>query len=151
MKVRAATADDARRITEIILAVGWSREGEPDPSESRWREVLADDDWWVGVADEDEQVVGVATVKPAPGLAGVGHITYLAVAPEYSGRGAGRALLAAAADEMRRRHYERARLRVAVANGHARRFYERNGWRDSGRRKFDEELGFDLADYELQL
>jgi ribosomal protein S18 acetylase RimI-like enzyme len=151
VNVRPATQGDVRRIAEVIMAAGWSRDGEPDPPESRWREVLADDSWWVGVADDGEGPVGVATVKPDDDAPATGHITYLVVAPEYAGQGVGRALLDAAADEMRRRGYERAHLRVGVANAHARRFYERNGWRDTGRREFNEELGFDLADYELLL
>jgi ribosomal protein S18 acetylase RimI-like enzyme len=135
----------------VITAVGWQRDGEADPPESRWREIVADVDWWIVVADDGKEPVGVATVKPADDAPGTGHITYLVVAPESAGQGVGRALLDAAADEMRRRGYERAHLHVGVANAHARRFYERNGWLDTGRREFNEEFGFDLADYELLL
>jgi ribosomal protein S18 acetylase RimI-like enzyme len=151
LKVRTAVAADARRIAEVILAVGWSRDGEADPPESRWREVLADDAWWVGVADDGGQPAGVATVKPADDAQGTGDITYLAVAPEHADRGIGGALLVAAVEEMRRRGYARGRLRVAVTNGNARGFYDHNGWRDTGERMFHEELGLDLAEYEVEL
>jgi ribosomal protein S18 acetylase RimI-like enzyme len=151
VSVRPAVAADARRITEVILAVGWSRDGEADPPESRWREVLADDAWWVGVAVDAGQPVGVATVKPADEMPGTGHITYLAVAPEFADRGIGGALVVAAVEEMRRRGYDRGRLRVAVTNGNARGFYEHMGWRDTRERMFHEELGLDLAEYEVEL
>ena len=57
-----------------------------------------------------------------------GHIGILAVAREADGKGAGRALLAAADDWARSRGYELLTLNVFAANRHARDVYEHLGY-----------------------
>jgi ribosomal protein S18 acetylase RimI-like enzyme len=48
------------------------------------------------------------------------------------GRGIGRALLAQALADLRRRGYQSAMLWVLATNARARRFYEAAGWRADG-------------------
>jgi RimJ/RimL family protein N-acetyltransferase len=152
VRLRPAESGDADALAALMAAVDWLRDGAGDPPAARWREVIADDDWWVLVAHDDGGgLAGVVTVKPAEDLDGAGHISYLVVAPEHWGTGVAATLLAAAVDQMRDRGYERGQLRVVVDNHRARRFYERSGWRFTGHEAFHDELGLMLADYRLTL
>jgi ribosomal protein S18 acetylase RimI-like enzyme len=57
-----------------------------------------------------------------------GFLAYMAVEPEWRGRGVGGALLMAAEDEARRRGLPYMALMVTDENSAARRLYERNGY-----------------------
>jgi RimJ/RimL family protein N-acetyltransferase len=151
VRLRRAESGDADALAALMAAVDWLREGAGDPPAARWREVIADDDWWVLLAHDGDGLAGVVTVKTAEDLDGAGDISYLVVAPEHWGTGVAAALLAAAVEQMRERGYERGQLRVVVDNHRARRFYERSGWRFTGDEGFNDELGLDLADYRLTL
>jgi GNAT superfamily N-acetyltransferase len=83
-------------------------------------------------------VVGWASVGPyrddagdAPGP-GCGELNAIYVLPEWTGHGVGRALLAYALGELRRRGLAPVLLWVLAANRPARRFYERAGFRPDG-------------------
>ena len=67
---------------------------------------------------------------PIPGLA---HFWQLFVRPDLWGSGLAARLHDAALAEIRARKYERARLFTPAGHARARRFYERHGWRASGR------------------
>jgi len=58
----------------------------------------------------------------------VGELTVIYVSPEHTGRGTGRALLAAAEAELAAAGFARATLWVYSGNARARRFYEAAGW-----------------------
>lgn len=60
-------------------------------------------------------------------------IAYMAVEPEFRGRGAGRALLAAAEAEARQRRLPHLTLMVTEENEAARRLYERDGFQTERR------------------
>jgi RimJ/RimL family protein N-acetyltransferase len=151
VKLRPAESGDADALAALMAEVDWLLDGDPDPPATRWREVIADEDWWVVVADDGDGVAGVVTVTKAHDLERAGHISYLVVAPDHWGAGVATALLDAAAGEMRDRGYERGQLRVVVDNDRARRFYERSGWRFTGAEAFNDEIGLMLADYRLEL
>ncbi|HEV3090695.1 MAG TPA: GNAT family N-acetyltransferase [Candidatus Cybelea sp.] len=57
-----------------------------------------------------------------------GFVAYMAVEPRWQGRGAGRALLAAAEDEARRRGLPYMALMVTEENEPARALYDRSGY-----------------------
>ena len=78
------------------------------------------------LAERGGTPVGFATVSP-------GWLRHLFVLPAEWGRGAAGALHDEAV-ELLRGHRAGARLWVLEANGRARRFYERRGWRDDGGR-----------------
>ncbi len=63
------------------------------------------------------------------------ELTSLYLLPEAWGRGAGRALMARAVDDMREAGYGSAVLWVLVTNERARRFYEIAGWSCDGTEK----------------
>ena len=67
---------------------------------------------------------------PASGLLCAIHLE-----PAERGRGLGRRLMADALDTMRSRGSRKAVLWVLAGNAHARRFYERGGWRPTGARR----------------
>ncbi len=77
------------------------------------------------VAESDGVVVGFATV-------GGDEVADLFVAREARGTPVARLLLAAAERAVRRAGHRTACLGVVPGNARARRFYEREGWRDDG-------------------
>jgi ribosomal protein S18 acetylase RimI-like enzyme len=145
-RIRWATAADARGIAEVHVA-SWRHAYRgllPDGSldrlsveqrEASWREAFRDRGAGVFVAEEDGRVIGFASFGPSrDGDAGpeVGEIPAIYVDPSAVGAGVGRALLDAAIEALREAGYRRATLWVLEANAHARRFYERAGWRWDG-------------------
>ncbi|MDP9237087.1 MAG: GNAT family N-acetyltransferase [Chloroflexota bacterium] len=66
------------------------------------------------------------------------------VTPEAWGIGAGRALMQAARDALLDLEFRDAVLWVLEANGRARRFYERAGWRPDGVTRTDDYGGVEL-------
>ena len=84
------------------------------------------------VAETEGEVVGLAVGRVA---ADELEILNLAVTPERRRRGIGSALLGAALDHGRRAGAGRAFLEVRESNREARRFYERHGFADAGRRR----------------
>jgi ribosomal protein S18 acetylase RimI-like enzyme len=75
------------------------------------------------------------------------------VDPVWVRRGVGRALMAYAMEDLRRRGYRLATLWVLETNGRARRFYEAAGWSPDGATKIDTRRGFDLHElrYTIEL
>jgi L-amino acid N-acyltransferase YncA len=145
-RIRRATAADARGIAEVhvgswrhayrgLLPDGFLDRLSVDEREASWREAFRDRGAGVFVAEEDGRVIGFASFGPSrDGDAGpeVGEIPAIYVDPTVVGAGVGRALLDAAIEAMREAGYRRATLWVLEANAHARRFYERAGWRWDG-------------------
>ncbi len=67
----------------------------------------------------------------------VGELWGLYLHPDHWKRGLGRELHDAALAELRRQGFTRATLWVLDSNAPARRFFERQGWRDDGAKKAD--------------
>jgi ribosomal protein S18 acetylase RimI-like enzyme len=84
------------------------------------------------VADVDGRVVGFVTVRED-------EVEQLYVAAETRGTGVADALLRRA-EEMVAARFETAWLSVVEGNARARRFYERNGWRDAGMHDYRAEI-----------
>jgi GNAT superfamily N-acetyltransferase len=99
--------------------------------ERRWREEPIDGAW---VKDDGSGIAGVVQVGPDPRLPETGRLRGLYVEPAAQGAGLGTALYEHALAELRRAAHPRAVLWVFEANGHARGFYERRGWREDGER-----------------
>jgi ribosomal-protein-alanine N-acetyltransferase len=147
VRYRPATADDLEAILALI-----DRAGVEGPSLERDRVRLTD--WLVDggqhneVAEGDRGVVGYVNLRVHDGEA---HVTYLFVDPGDQGRGIGARLLDRAVADARRRGHRRVRLTAGVENVRARRFYEREGWRDTGERHRHSALGVEMAHYALEL
>jgi ribosomal protein S18 acetylase RimI-like enzyme len=111
-------------------AAGWerglSRDRDQDP---------------VLVAEEVGRVVGFAVVGPAQDPEGAGELYAINVDPDHWGRGAGKALLAAAQAELARLGYVEAVLWVLPDNARGRRFYELAGWTTDGTQRTSEVRG----------
>jgi len=87
------------------------------------------------VSELDGAVAGFAITGPsadADADRSVGELDGLYTDPEAWGRGAGRALLAAARDQLRSAGFDAATLWTATENHRPRAIYERAGWRTDG-------------------
>jgi GNAT superfamily N-acetyltransferase len=89
----------------------------------------------VHVWDQDGRVVGFATAGPGRDDATQGELYAIYVDPPAQGAGVGAALLAAAEQALRDAGHGEAILWTFEANGLARAFYERRGWRADGGRQ----------------
>jgi GNAT superfamily N-acetyltransferase len=87
------------------------------------------DDARVLVAERDGAIVGVATsVREGAAC----ELRSIYVVPEAWGTGVAQRLMGSALDAMKERGATEATLWVVEANGRARRFYEREGWKLDG-------------------
>jgi ribosomal protein S18 acetylase RimI-like enzyme len=142
--IRPARAGDAAALAGVQLRAWWRAYGDyVDHDElaahtvasrtERWREILAGGQTQTAVAEVDGRVTGFASVgvpvhaDPEPGL---GELHAIYVDPPAQGAGLGSALLADAEERLRAQGFSRALLCVFEANGLARAFYARHGWRD---------------------
>jgi GNAT superfamily N-acetyltransferase len=136
--IRPATAADARALAELeVRAWRWAyvdivAEQEMitvEEREARWSTRSVEGAF---VAEVEGWVVGVVQVGPDPDQAGVGLLRGLNVEPAAQGAGVGAALYEHAVARLRDAGFAEAVLWVFAANGHARGFYERRGWRADG-------------------
>ena len=102
----------------------------PEDRQAGWERALGRDRTHdpVLVAERDGRVVGFAVLRAAEDPRGAGELGAINVDPDHWGTGAGRALLAAAHEELARLGYREAVLWVLPGNRRARRFYEIAGW-----------------------
>jgi GNAT superfamily N-acetyltransferase len=91
----------------------------------RWRELLAESDAHVVLAEQAGAALGVAAIVPC-------WLHGFYVVPGEWGTGLAPRLHDAAVEHLRSRGCDEARLWVLEANARARRFYERHGWRPNG-------------------
>lgn len=130
MHLRAATAADATRVAEILLAsravhLPFVRPAHtPDETRAWVGEVLVP-----GGGVRLAEVDGHARAVLAQGIDnGVGWIEQLYAEPGWTGRGLGEALLTAALADLNAAGADTVRLWCFQANTGARRFYERHGF-----------------------
>jgi GNAT superfamily N-acetyltransferase len=162
MDVRLARGADAVAV-ETIRVRGWQtayRHILP-PAEldalridgSRWRERFDSPPagWTTFVAERDSAVlgfrvvVGFAAVGPSRDEQGLGELYAIYVEPTAWSRGAGRALMARAEEQLAQT-YATATLWVLTANARARRFYELAGWQLDGAVKAQDRWGVEAEE-----
>lgn len=150
LRVRKALPEDAQRIARIhrdswrLAYAGILRRSDLDRLTlrrliPRWRETLRG----VAVVEVDGRVEGFVTIGPTrdPDMVGfAGEIFMLYVHPDAWGRGAGRALLDAAAATLSRRGHRWLVLWVLAENTAAQAFYRRMGLRYDGRARLDTQM-----------
>lgn len=108
--------------------------------------------WRAYVAAASRLAVGVVLAGPDPDEPELGHLARLYVDPAYWGRGVGTQLYVTALRDLTDRRFPEATLWVLEANSRARSWYERLGWRPSGRRKTTyAPAGIDDVQYRLAL
>jgi GNAT superfamily N-acetyltransferase len=157
VRIRPARDEDARSIAEIhVRAWHWAyRDLLPpavldrlsvDRRAAYWQQWLADAaprrQLWLAV--EQDRPVGFVAAGPSrdpDAEAATGEVHALYLEREVVGTGVGRALCARAVDRLRHDGFREATLWVMTANGRARRFYERAGWRPDGAEKTEEWAG----------
>ena len=82
---------------------------------------------------------------------GLAHLQNLFVIRDHWGTGLATALLDAAVEIAGERGYQRVRLFTPVAQARARRFYEREGWTETGETFEDSALPFPMIEYRFEL
>ena len=151
MQLRRARPDDAEPIERIRIRgwqIGYRHVFPPEELDkltvdwSRWRMQLDDPTWaqHCAVAEDDAGVIGWVTYGPSTSPEGLGVIYGLYVDPDHWDKGAGRALLGYAEEELTRL-WDDAFLWTLAENPRTRRFYETAGWRADGTTGTFERLG----------
>lgn len=125
--LRSAHKSRGRAAPEAFLQAGYERLLDLVASQSHVLLVARDGEHRVGFLILLDRLPDEVSLQPQ------GFIAYMAVEPEFAGKGAGTALLAAAEDEARRRGLPYISMMVTEANIPARRLYERAGY-DTERR-----------------
>jgi len=147
MIVRRAVAGDEAALRAVRLR---ALAAEPAAFGSTYERELArtDADWrrWFSpgvtfILDGGEKGHGIVAGLHDADDAAVVHLMAMWVDPALRGSGAADALVAALVSWAREERAGRVRLRVVEANDRARRCYERNGFRDSGKRSIRERDG----------
>jgi GNAT superfamily N-acetyltransferase len=121
MGIRRAIQGDVARIMEIRHSVRENRLSDPNLVTGKdYAEFIERSEIWVWEEDRIVQAFAAGDVRD-------GWIWALFVAPEYEGRGIGKALLSMACETLRNAGYTVANLSTA-AGTRAERFYTENGW-----------------------
>jgi GNAT superfamily N-acetyltransferase len=98
------------------------------------------------VAERDGEIVGFVSVGAGRDPGTDGELFAIYVHPQAWGTGAGRALIEAGEDELRRLGHQNAILWVLDDNPRARRFYELAGWSPDEDAREIHIFGFDVAE-----
>ena len=153
-----AEAMDALAIAGIATYAAFAAEGWTPPiageAVERTRGWLGDDEAFALVA-EDEHGAQAGHVMFVPGIRArmvaedpeLAHLGQLFLRRDHWGTGLATDLLRQATAEAARRGFTAMRLFCASGQDRARRFYEREGWSQTGPRHFDAEIGLDIVEY----
>jgi GNAT superfamily N-acetyltransferase len=138
------------------LPAGWT----PPEVGADWSARFADGDRWSMVVEDEGELVGFASFRPAhdeavpgapgPLLPGVAHVGAVFVAPSHWRRGIAARLLALAEEEMRARGYTRAVL-WTPDGAPAEKLYAALGWARDGRRAWHDWVGAVVVGYAKDL
>ena len=121
MGIRRAVQSDVARIMEVRHSVRENRLSDPNLVTGKdCAEFIERSEMWVWEEDGIVQAFAAGDIRD-------GWIWALFVAPEYEGRGIGKALLSMACETLRNAGYAVANLSTA-AGTRAERFYMENGW-----------------------
>jgi putative acetyltransferase len=132
-RLRPAVAADSADVRDLVFRVLREYGLVPSPADTdadldNLEQSYIDPGGWFGVVEAaDGQVVGCAGLLPVTGTAVELRKMYLT--PGVRGRGVGRALLAAALQEAKRRGFGRVTLETATVLKEAVRLYESVGFR----------------------
>jgi GNAT superfamily N-acetyltransferase len=169
MRIRPAAIEDAEAVSRIqvhgwqwayrdLMPADYLDELSTEEGLPRWRTAIEEsgEGRRILVAEAESAVVGFVALGPARdadagGAAGEVYAIY--VDPRQTGRGIGRALLAAATAELTSLGHTTAMLWVIEGNERARRFYRAGGWRTDDATKVDTGWGFELREvrYRVEL
>lgn len=146
-----AAAAEVTRLHRRTARVGFRHIFPAEAPPPAYQEDLARWHFWLGPDRERGRraytvrsrgrIIGVVLSGPDPDDAAVGHLARLYVDPASWGRGVGTALYDAAIADLCSRGFPTATLWVLEDNVRARRWYERLGWTETGRRKATYEPG----------
>ncbi|MCZ6672127.1 MAG: GNAT family N-acetyltransferase [Verrucomicrobia bacterium] len=113
----------------------WLESRDLSQYEENWKERLSDNRIKVWVAKNEDDIVGMVSIRPDPIRQysdESGKIAFLGamhVHPKFMGNGLGRRLVNLAVSHMRSHNYTTAYLCVMKENTRALRFFESAGWR----------------------
>jgi GNAT superfamily N-acetyltransferase len=140
VSIRPAVITDARPLAGLMTELGYPT--EKDEMQARLRLILPRSDYLVGVAVEEERVVGAAaSVGPNLAMDGLhGRVTALIVAADRRGLGIGARLLEHAESWLRARGAAACIINCSQHRVGAHRFYHREGYQATGIR-FRKDLG----------
>jgi 2-hydroxychromene-2-carboxylate isomerase/GNAT superfamily N-acetyltransferase len=129
--LRSARPEDALRAQQIVFGSLRAYGIEPEPEGLDADVMTFGQDQGDGAAEiiaasENGLVIGLVVLTPR--REDVGYLSKLFVDVAHRGRGAGRALLAAAVEEARRRGYRRIELQTRSIFSEAVHLYESTGW-----------------------
>jgi len=143
--IRAGTPADAPAMAALWRAAVQARRAGLDLSEAEALDAsrtLNDPETFSMLAKVGGVLIGTALGMPArdddgrgPSIPGLCHITMVAVAPDWWGRGVGRRLISALLGAIREHGYTDAQLWTERSNTRARRLYDGFGFTPSGREK----------------
>jgi GNAT superfamily N-acetyltransferase len=145
--------------TYAEFARGWTRPKSFDEHNAqRLAEMIPDPMFFGLIAEVGGEPIAHVTLwqahtpdEPPVPIPGLGHLAQIFVLREWWGSGVAKELLDAAVSEGRRRRYERIRLFTPAGQARARRFYEREGWRPTGKRQVGRDLGLEIVEYAIDL
>ena len=126
IRIRPATADDI----PLIMAIERQAAGAAHWSEKEYGRILTTD--LLMLAETEGEVAAFICAKHA---AGEWELENIAVAPAFQRRGVAGKLLKVLIDHMRQNHASTVFLEVRESNLPARRFYEKQGFNEVGRRR----------------
>jgi predicted N-acetyltransferase YhbS len=124
---------------------------------TRLADALARPDVWCLIALDGPELIGHVALSaftvedpesPAPGTI---NLWQLFVRPAWQGRGVAKPLMGAALEEARERGFTRIRLWTPQGAGQARRFYEREGWSQTGKVHEESPFGLPVVEYSRRL
>ncbi len=162
VEIRIAREGDLELITAIWIRANAARDDRRvvrDPSDVRTlvQAGLRDPACFTVVALEAERPVGIGRMLPARErdgagevIAGLGHISMIAVVPEDWGNGVGRAIATHCIGRAKALGYIAAQLWTGATNERAQRLYAGLGFEPSGREKLDD-FGEPIRHFVLRL
>lgn len=133
----------------------WVPPGVPPERRAALDAHFAGDEAWVLMAFEAAELVGVVSLAlhtgadPEPPPEGTIYLWQMFVAPPLQGGGLAGALMDLAVAQARTRGFRRLTLWAAEGAAQARRFYEKEGWTPTGKRRDEEPFGLPIVEYEL--
>jgi GNAT superfamily N-acetyltransferase len=165
LSFRPADASDAQALSEALVAGfegyrafapdGWQPPTVGDEL-ARISPLLEDPEAWYLVVEHGGLIVGHTGLQPArtsvePVEDGkLAHLRALFVAPDWWGKGLALDLHGRALEEAARRGYGAIRLFTPAGQARARRFYEREGWRQHGEPR-ESPIGLETVEYRRAL